>query len=58
MEQIDLLIEKGFCVIEHNNKGQELRKQWGESKGSGWWKKEFKVGKKTFLISRMSFIHF
>ncbi|MDF2791606.1 MAG: hypothetical protein K0S80_4708 [Neobacillus sp.] len=30
MEQIDLLIDNGLSVIELNNKGQELKKQWGE----------------------------
>lgn len=31
MEQIDLLIDKGISVIELTNKGQELRKRWGEA---------------------------
>jgi hypothetical protein len=30
MEQIDLLKDCGISVMELNNKGQELQKQWGE----------------------------
>lgn len=31
MEQIDLLKDKGICVIELNNKKNDLIKRWGES---------------------------
>jgi hypothetical protein len=31
MEQIDLLIDKGISVTVLENKGQELRKRWGET---------------------------